>query len=475
MYMLRFMFCVISLAGVATQVVAGVFDVGGKPAERMTAYLAGHEPTSGGAEVKGYEVWLTHSLSSGELTKLRACASANKRVVLPDSADEAYVLVCERDQAKAIVDVMRDDAGRFYVRVRDDDGAKDKKDVGGKKGDAAKVVELDRDKMAAVTYSWPKCREVTPSTGNVAKSDAKLVKLDSLRAGWFWVDQENLEERFVHGRETQNPGAVRVLKDARAVVRLPKNYDPSVASGLVVFIHAMPDAVVPGSVGAICDELGFLCVAAGDVGNQTPIADRLQRSLDAVATVQEQYLIDQSRVYATGISGGGKLSVHAWLGYPEVFRGAVPCVGMSAYENLKRADGKYYKGDFPKPNASRIASLKDHRVAAVTGDKDFNYEHIKLSVKLYQRDKFDIRLFDVPGMEHEFAPEATFTDALRWVDEPWREANAKAIARVAELTQQYSKKKDAGVEKDLREAINEAPFTVESWQALKALGESTKP
>ncbi len=454
-----------ALVAIAPNLFAGVFDVGGKPAQKVTAYLPGEEPAAGAANNEQWKVWLRHSLASGELTKLRASASINKRVAAPNSAEAAYVLVCERDEAQSVVELLRDDAGRFYARVRDDA----KKDARSPAG--SNVVELDKDKPAAVTYSWPKCRATISKPSVVPlETAAKVVQLDSLRAGWFTVDQDNIENRFVHGNNTQNPGAVRVLKDARGVVRIPKNHDPSMACGLLVFIHAMPDAIIPDEVGAVCDELGFLCVAAADVGNQVPIADRLQRSLDVIATVQERYLIDQSRVYATGISGGGKLSVHAWLGYSEVFRGAVACVGMSAYENLKRADGKYYKGDFPKPSASKIASLHNRRVAAVTGDKDFNYEHIKLSVKLYQRDKMDVKLFDVPGMDHEFAPQATFSEAMRWVDEPWREVKAKAASEVAELTQKYSRNRGDISLRDLTHARTAAPFTREGWAALDAFG-----
>lgn len=461
----------------ASHAVAGVFDVAGKPAESISAYLPGHEPVGEPSSNTPWDIWLQHPLASSELTKLRSTASSNKRVAIPESAEVVYVLVCERDTATTVIELLRDDAGRFFARIRESDASEQNKDQpkGGSKSDEEKIFELNRDKAAALTYSWPKCRAAISKPGSTPpQSDAKTINLDLLKAGWFTVDQNNIENRFVHGKDTKNSGAVRVLKDARGVVRIPKNYNPSMASGLVVFIHAMPDAIIPQAVAAICDELGFLCVAAADVGNETPIADRLQRTLDAVTTVQEQYLIDQSRVYATGISGGGKLSVHAWLGYSEVFRGAVPCVGMSAYENLKRADGKYYRGDFPKPNASKIASLKDHRVAAVTGDRDFNYEHIKLSVKLYQRDKFDIKLFDVPGMEHTFAPEGTFSDALRWVDEPWRDARAKAITKTVELTKQFGQKKDTISEQDRQTALRAAPFTPEGWAALDALGVQPK-
>lgn len=470
--MIRTLVCFAAFVGFASQVFAGIFDVGGKPAQSVTAFLPGHEPQ--GEREKPWEMWLRHSLESGELTKLRASSNSIKRVELTESARLSYVLLCERETDLSWVDVFRDDEGRFYARVRvetsDEKAEKSEAkqaDVNKKSRDK-KVVELDRDKVAGLTYPWPKCiAQIAKPAAAPPQSAAKIIQLDALRPGWFAVDQGSLEDRFVHGRDTQNPGSIRVLKDAHAVLRLPKDYDPSLASGLLVFIHAAPQAIIPDSVGAICDELNFLCVAAADVGNETPIADRLQRSLDAVATVEEQYLVDQSRVYATGVSGGGKLSVHAWLGYSEVFRGAVPCVGMSAYENLKRADGKYYRGDFPKPGRAAIASLRDHRLAAITGDKDFNYEHIKLSIGLYQRDKFDVKLIDIPGMRHEFAAESPFSDALRWVDEPWRNAKAEAASTALKVLERCKDDHANVSERERQEVLHASPFTREGWRALE--------
>jgi predicted esterase len=456
-------FAMVAWLCVAGSAFAGVFDVGGKRPQRVEvvgASIAATDSNDANASVMERAlagVW--GELSSDQISTLRGLGLGK-----PASMGEGAVLVrrlrLSSGEVRETVEVWHDGAGDFFAR-RDADPP-------------GKGVKLDRRKFEKLGEAWERFEGFDKQEGTRQSArgiEAATSRLDSaIVPSWWTVDEDQLSERFVKGRDTKNPGMARVLTEVRGLVRLPKGHDARMASGLLVFIHAAPDAAIPEAITAAADALGLVCASAANVGNDQTVADRLQRTLDLVETVRTRHLIDADRVYFTGLSGGGKITTHAFFGFPEVVKGGVPVVAISVYEHMKRADGKYYRGDFPKPAERKLEQLRKHRLACITGKQDGNYEHITLAIKLMLKDRLDVRLFDVPGMGHEFASAESIAEALTWVDEPAREARDARIAESRALLDDARAATDASTRRALaRRAMDAAPWTEPAWDALDLL------
>jgi poly(3-hydroxybutyrate) depolymerase len=216
-------------------------------------------------------------------------------------------------------------------------------------------------------------------------------------------------------------------------------------------------------------------VAAANTGNGVHRAIRYQLALDGLATVSERYLVDPRRVYAVGISGGGQISTHLWLCMPDLFTGAVPIVALASYENIPADMGKVWEATIAKPTPKQFNMAKAHRCAVMTGGKDFNEKIVHDAAKLLVRDGFKVQVYDYPDMGHEAPRAERFTEALKWVDEPYRALREKetkaaedALARVAANTSWTGEARKAA----LVEVMKLGPWTPAAWKAAEMLGVS---
>lgn len=248
-------------------------------------------------------------------------------------------------------------------------------------------------------------------------------------AGIFPITRAIMGERLRAGQGTSLSNAARVLKDETLYCRLPVGWSDKSAYGLLVWVQAAPSGKLREELFEACDKLGFIVVGADKSGNDRPVQERYQLALDAVATIQDRYLIDNDRVYISGISGGGRVSSLLIAGFPDVFHGSVPIVGLSCYEALPTGDGKFWPAGFSKPHKPMFDLLKSRRIAPITGDSDFNQPEMLKGAAVFARDACQLRLFSYPDMGHHMPTPARFLEALTWVDAP---AQARAAKRLLE-------------------------------------------
>jgi hypothetical protein len=210
-------------------------------------------------------------------------------------------------------------------------------------------------------------------------------------------------------------------------------------------------------------------VAAVNTGNSVHRSNRYQLVFDGLATVCERYLVDRRRVYVAGVSGGGKISTHLWACFPDVFTGSVPIVGLATYTSVPAGPGKVWPQDFGKPTPKLFRQIGGHRLGAMTGDEDFNQKPISETAKVLVRDGLEVRVFDYPGMGHTLPTAERFTEAIKWVDEPYtalRDAEEKAasgaFSKVEGLTGMVR-------EEALAEVTRAGPWTDAAWKAATML------
>ncbi len=140
--------------------------------------------------------------------------------------------------------------------------------------------------------------------------------------------------------------------------------------------------------------------------------------------MSERYLVDPRRVYITGVSGGGQISTHLWLCFLDVFTGAIPIVALGSYENIPAGEGKIWPATFSKPVAKLFKLAEGHRCAAMTGGKDMNEKPVNGAAESLKRDGLKVKVYDYPDMGHTVPTAERFTEAVKWVDEPYMAAAA---------------------------------------------------
>lgn len=271
------------------------------------------------------------------------------------------------------------------------------------------------------------------------------------------------------------PPTQRVLADERIWTRTPRDHDPSRPAGVLVWISPTP-AWQPPELFSAADDLGLIVVGAFNNGNERAILDRLQVAFDMLETVRRRHLVDDERVYVTGMSGGGRCASILVACFPEVFRGAVPIVGLNSWHVVRFDDGRYIPRSFAQPRDRVFAMARERRIAAITGDADENQFEMQERARMLAEDGMLVRLDDYPDMGHEMATADRFADAMSWVDEPARSArNAAdqlARARLDEHVERFGQGPPASDEAraSLVAVTAAGPWSDPAWTAAEWLG-----
>jgi hypothetical protein len=206
---------------------------------------------------------------------------------------------------------------------------------------------------------------------------------------------------------TPDAAATYKIEDEPFDVNVPADYDGTVAYGLVV--HT--DAGSTGNPYVYKDLMGprrLIWIGATKVSNDRNVACRFGLALDAVWNMTRRYRIDPKRIYATGMSGGGRCASMLAPTYADIFTGGglyvVGC-NQPTWPNEKQVG---------KPIHELAIS---HRYAFLTGERDMNRQDTKAVFEGYKSQGFKrIEYFETPGMGHEFSPPEWYAKGLDFVD-----------------------------------------------------------
>lgn len=335
-------------------------------------------------------------------------------------------------------------------------------------GDGLDLARLNETRFAQFAEDWPHFR------GRVGTEPADPLAVVTELARPYTPSRITLDadtlRRLVFGQAPTIEPLDRVLDDEKFFIRLPTDYDPGRPAGILIWIHAVPSGAPPLDVfEPALDELGLICASIENAGNTRELADRFQLVLDCYETIASRYLIDEDRVYLTGISGGGRSSSMLWACFPEVFTGAVPIVGLNSYDLAPTGTGKAWPRNYIKPRGRAWSLLRTHRLAAITGSNDFNAPEIAVRIADMKRDGLDVLLVDQPNMAHEMPTAETFADALSWVDAAATEAAAQREADARKILDRALRSEGDARERLLVRVINDAPWSPAALEAYAAL------
>lgn len=341
---------------------------------------------------------------------------------------------------------------------------------------------LDDRVIADLLNSWPSARpnpnpDPNPDAGPLAPAGQPFQLAHPLTPSPIRLDEATASARFAAGRGSPfTDPMTRDLADERMFARLPVNHDPSRPAGLLVWISPTPSGVPPQSLYQAADKLNLVCVASENAGNDRTALDRIQLTLDAVATISERIWIDPDRVYACGMSGGGRISSMLWACFPDIFTGAVPIVGMNSHHAVPIGNGKYWPKSHADPRGDHARLLRTNRLAAISGQNDYNFREMQARTGRLRREHLAARLFDIAGLGHTMPTDDHITTAITWVDEAVMQARAASAGRVKPLLDRYlnehgqtppTNPRDAAL---LERVTTLAPWTDPAWTAAKLLG-----
>ena len=302
------------------------------------------------------------------------------------------------------------------------------------------------------------------------------------------LDRKTLADRMFRGRGQPRdwPEMDRDLAAETFSVRLPAGHNPRRPAGLLVWQSPSPDGTIPRPFHAAADALNFICIGAHNAGNFRGVdpsqttgadaADRFQLVLDAIATARTTWWIDPDRVYLTGLSGGGRITSMMWHCFPDVIKGGVAIVGLNSPHTVRIRDDFYSPPGYVRPAPNLRELTETQRLAAITGTEDFNGPETVVRVDHHLKDGKAIRLWNIPGMAHEFPTPETFLEAMTWVDDPARDARDANLDAAREALHAYidafgpDAPTDAGARSELLAIIDLAPWTEPAFVAAEILG-----
>jgi hypothetical protein len=122
--------------------------------------------------------------------------------------------------------------------------------------------------------------------------------------------------RFVQARD-RRLAPEPLAEDERINLFVPESPPPQ-GYGLIVFVHAGDEFFLPHDWRRELSRRGLIFAALLKAGNDADVfGRRIPLVLHAYRHVLDHYPVDESRVYVSGFSGGGRLAQRVALGYPD--------------------------------------------------------------------------------------------------------------------------------------------------------------
>ena len=233
---------------------------------------------------------------------------------------------------------------------------------------------------------------------------------------------ERMRVRYGWGQPSE--GALYDLLRESFDVHVPPDYDGSQAYGLIVYTSPGKGGGAPGEFTALLAKHRLIWIGAADVPNERNSVARWGLSLDAQWNMRKRYRIDSRRVYASGMSGGGRCASMVAPTYADLWNGAIYLVGCnSPVWPPEKLIGK----------PIRELAL-NNRYALLTGSDDFNKPGTASLFQTMKGMKFlHVDYFEQPGLGHAMPGPEWFEKGIIAVDRPLLDEAAALLVQAKGL------------------------------------------
>ena len=167
------------------------------------------------------------------------------------------------------------------------------------------------------------------------------------------------------GQETLTETIMHDGRSREYQLYIPSGYSSDTPVPFVFNLHGLtgngPGQMNSSQMNVIAEEAGFLVAYPSAIaGNWFTPSDQDLSFIDALlATIQAEYNVDESRVYATGMSQGGIMSYMLGASRPESFAAIASVTGTRHFES----GNQYFPSRIPNVPARPLPMLHIHGTA----------------------------------------------------------------------------------------------------------------
>ena len=185
-------------------------------------------------------------------------------------------------------------------------------------------------------------------------------------------------------------------------VYVPETYSADKPPGVMVFVSPINSGKIPKKWVKTMADRNLIWISANKSGNRINSHKRITYAAFAVAAISKSYQIDESRVFVSGFSGGGRIASLVSTEYPQIFKGAIYICGAN-----------FWGRDEPE----NFDLVKANHYVFITGKRDFNYRNSKSVYGMYKRANIDnVYFYDIPNLKHELPDAMSLDRALQFLE-----------------------------------------------------------
>jgi predicted esterase len=183
---------------------------------------------------------------------------------------------------------------------------------------------------------------------------------------------------------------------------VPDGYDSDSPPGIVVYVSPNQSGTLPQGWSSVMDEHNLIWISANKSGNRILVPRRVLKAILALNAIQQEYVLDESRIYVAGFSGGGKVASMIATDYANTFNGGLFICGVEFWEV---DEPRHYK------------AIKSNSYVFLTGERDHALESTRRVYRKYQDAGVpNILLVVVRNMGHANPPRREISRAIEFLD-----------------------------------------------------------
>ncbi|VGO18089.1 prolyl oligopeptidase family serine peptidase [Pontiella sulfatireligans] len=204
----------------------------------------------------------------------------------------------------------------------------------------------------------------------------------------------------------------------------PTDIEPGEPLGLIFYLSPKQGALDKDSghrFTYVVDDRRMVTMTANLSGNYDSVAWRVACALAGVELAKRRYNIRPDRVYATGSSGGGRVTSYIMLRYPEIFTGAMPNCGFYSFATWEPSN-------IPPESLERFYTSS--RLAVIEGKDDFNRAESKENYDFYKAKMSMATYIEDPNAGHGVRDPVYLDKAIDFLDSPLSAEGEAAWAKI---------------------------------------------
>lgn len=185
-------------------------------------------------------------------------------------------------------------------------------------------------------------------------------------------------------------------------IYVPESYSSERPAGLLVYVSPSPSGEIPSRWKSVLDDHNLIWISANNSGNRVLLSRRVLFAIVGPTVVKQNYVIDDERIYVSGLSGGGKTASMVAIDHAKLFKGAIYNCGVEAW-----------RVDQPE----MIEQIRTNHYVFVTGDFDQALESTKRVYRAYKKAGIgNSKLMVIRNMGHQNPERHEFDKAIRYLD-----------------------------------------------------------